>query len=541
MYLYEQDLQAQCHLNGVAADAAGAVDYFRGQAIAAGDGILYFQQQIKSNEEGIQYFNDQIVQNEEGIQYFNEQIVQNEEGIQYFNEQIQNTYAYDSYLWDELHINRGIGLDENLGDGTTIRSRMAANAANRTDLENRVTQIESDKTANEQKVTQIEADKASNEQKVEAAESDKAENEEKVDSAAKEKRAMGEKMTAAEKEKAEAEAKKEMARRQVERRPEEWEYGANLLIRFGPVYLPYLRLTAQQTEVEDMAINPIDFNHPYDGTYNRLAAVLGKNVMLNRRLDLNIEALIAKRKATTHIYESDDLTEDAIDYGLSGTFAYNISHKTLRLYFGADFSEIENDYSKDDSGNSQRAALRLSVYPAEAIERFGQGRSTHWEAGVRRVERIYRSSISTDIMSEDYQPYLLIEALGTLRGRMDLVGKYVLHDLEYSAGCKKDQYQVHEFQVIPTWVPIYRMYAHTFRTGIENVRVGFPLRASIGDGDFDSLGGGIKLETRWVLPYVTLLPILEGEFTRYTELDLDDWGIFAKLAIQMGAKRVIRY
>jgi len=241
----------------------------------------------------------------------------------------------------------------------------------------------------------------------------------------------------------------------------------------------------------------------------------------------------------THVYESDDLTEDSVDYGVLGMFSYYMVHKTLRLSLGGTFSEIENDFSNDDSGNTQLAALRLSVYPTTAVKRFGQGRSSHWEVGVRRVERMYRSTISADIMSEDYQPYIAIEELGTLRGRLDLVGKYVLHHLEYTTGCKKGEYQVHEFQVIPTWVPIYRLYDRAFWTGIENLRIGFPLRASVGDGDFDSLGAGAQIETRWVLPYITLLPTIAGEVTRYTELDLDDWGVYARLAIQMGAKRVI--
>ncbi|MBN1268977.1 MAG: hypothetical protein JXB04_05275 [Kiritimatiellae bacterium] len=331
---------------------------------------------------------------------------------------------------------------------------------------------------------------------------------------------------------------------QLRRRRPEQKYATTIMTRFGPTALPSLRITLERTEVEDAGINPEDLEHGYDGAYNREAVALLKSIRLPLTIDLHAEVEAQQRRSRLYdpfhnhrVYE-----EETRELGAQTTFEWHRGRGVAKLLLGATAAEIENDYTDEDTSYSRLAAVRLSRYrggdEAEASPRYRGRRSQHWEAGLRRSRRYYRSPEDPTVTETIDQPYTTWEEFGLWRGGMDLLLKYEFIQQEIADGCPEGVYHMHEVTLQPTWVPVYRLYENGFRTGLEQATVAFPLRAAFGEGDYDRFGAGVLIEQRLVTRYgLEISPSLSANYFLYPDLDRSDWGIFARCRLTGGAKR----
>lgn len=492
MDLFEEYLNAACFFDATIAETE--------------DGIAYFSGQVGPQEAGVKYFEGQAADAREGAEYFLGAARDAERGFgewrTYITNMFWNNYGYIPADTEILDF-------DSEGNPVTIASRRADMEAEVADLEARSAQAGEDAAYFDDRAGAADGEAKTTKRKV-------AELEE---------------------EKSEQELNRERLKKELRRQSEELAYGVNVNIRSRGEAL--LRLFADRVEVFRSVFNPEDYDHQSDGDYTRYGGLIRPPVLsLAPRLDIAVEGEASWREA---ILENSHTglrlaKEDTFEYGARGLVTYYFNYRSLRLSLEAFEQEIEVEgQSGDDRGNRQLAAIRYSVYPVSEEERFGQNRSTHWEAGIYRTERTFKGHEDYDVEWKPVQYFFVCEMLGMLKGRFDLVAKYVLNELDYSEGCKKGTYQTHEITVTPAWVPVYALYERTFVAGTELLRIGAPLKFSTGEGDFGSYGAGLKIEHRLVTRRrFAVQPVLGCDYTRYPDLDLDDWGVYAKLAINAG-------
>ena len=498
MELYEEYLNARCYYDNAIAEQESGVAYFSGLVADQKDGVGYFETQAAAARDGVRYFHEVMADAERG---FND-------WYSYITNMFWTNYGYipgDTEILD---------FDAQ-GNPVSIQSRRAEKDAY-------VAQLRESRRRAAQ-------DAAYFDERAAAAEGEQKETEERVEEI--------------EREKSQNEINRARLERELRRQVEELAYGMNVNVRFGGEAL--LRFFAERAEVLRSIFNPEDREHQSDGTYTRYGSLFRPPVIsLNSRLDLALEGEVSLREALLENSQTGLRLgkEDTLEYGGRGQVTWFLNHRTLRLNLEAFGQDIDVEgQDKDDTGDRQLASLRYSIYPPSAEERFGQNRSTHWEAGVLRAERTFRGHPDFDIRWKPVQYFFVSELLGLRRGRFDLVSKYVLQELEYSDGCKKGVYHTHEFTVTPAWVPVYALYDRAFVSGAEVLRIGFPLKLSTGEGDFDSYGAGFRVEQRFVTRRRFAVQSGIGfDYTRYHELDVDDWGVYVKVAINAGRVPLFR-
>jgi tetratricopeptide (TPR) repeat protein len=495
-------------------------------------------------QNGITYFSGQMGEMQEGIKYFSEQVKDNEEGMAYFQNLADKT-AHEFAGWVEYI--RGVffsdqgrypGDCEDLGildpvlAGVTICGRRAATQEEINGYLQRVEDINGDKIANEDKIWRIRRDRSMTQDKIDAAQSNLVLYTEALENIAKE----------------------------IPRRPKTMEYGAVGTLAFPAMQIPDLNLSARYIDVEDAQyIIDMHTERPAIGrsTWEIYRADFGKRYLLTPRWDTEPSISVEKRHAVLENQDTEftQNRERIYEYGIRNGLTLSLPHKTFKLYAEATMADIESNPGADrftgeqifidDAGNSQVISLRSSFYPASDELRFGQNRSTHLELGVRRVERVYRATDDAVVVDpnvvmvgadmEDIIPFVVLEPLGRFRGLFDCPIKYQFHQVKKSGAAGNYRIHVNEVTVVPTLVPVYRMYARDFVTGMEEMRIKFPLKGSWGTGDFDYYGAGVTAETRLVFRNsFAVKPALGVDYRIYPELDDDDdWGVFARLAVSM--------
>ena len=328
------------------------------------------------------------------------------------------------------------------------------------------------------------------------------------------------------------------------RRREEIIYGANLLFRSANPRMPYFKLSWVESEntknasVENViTVFPDSVNQLWERDGRSVTGSIGRDVRLSDHLDFEYElgytwakTRVINPQAIGSGYKIEEEEKDEL--GLDGAFSYRMGANTLKLSFGLTLADIDGLFSDTDSLNTQRLALRYSVFPppiaGEDISRFRGRRSTHYEAGIVRTERTFREGTT----QKDFQPHLAYEELGLFRGYWDATFVYLptFRDKRSPGNFGHGKYDAHEFRFIPAYIPIYKLYDNDFETGIEHVRVSFPMRWTIGEGSYDHINAGAKVEVDWeVRRGFRLIPSLAIDYAHYTKLNRDDWGIFLKI------------
>ena len=138
-----------------------------------------------------------------------------------------------------------------------------------------------------------------------------------------------------------------------------------------------------------------------------------------------------------------------------------------------------------------------------------------------------------------YIPFFTFEQLGLMKGKLDLLFKYRYISRRFSqdnfSSLEEGNFHLHEFNITPTFVPVYKLYDKGFRTGLEHMTIAFPFNVLFGDGDFERTQLGIETKQRWVFKDFALEPSLGVDYAYYTSLSHSDWGIFFKVDLLSGA------
>ena len=352
----------------------------------------------------------------------------------------------------------------------------------------------------------------------------------------------------------------ESAPEDLPRRQETKKFTGILGLRFGNPKLPYIRFTGEQVETDESGI---DFNEAgndlgpvfTESKFKRAAITIGKNGILPYEIDWNTELEIDWRSNESYnpVNKWQVEKEDTNAFIFRSALSKSANNRVLKVTFGGSLLEIDNNSSGDDAGNSQNIAFRYSSYagPTENFEvskRFRGRRSTHFEAGVRRTERIYKASKNPlpdshpgNYPSRErfYYPFFTYEEFGLMAGDLDLLFKYryidrkfVHHDIEE---LKEGTFHFHEFTLTPTWVSVYELYDYEVTTGLEHATVSLPLEVVFGDGEYDRVNLGLTWFTRWVFKDFGLDASLSVDYNYYTASHYDDWGGFFKVSLNSGA------
>ena len=362
-------------------------------------------------------------------------------------------------------------------------------------------------------------------------------------------------------------------RTKIPRRPTQKKGSLYGILRFRNPDLPVLTLSAESTQTDEVTLN---FNSPSDSTSERwdfeevqYRATLSKTTLLTRKLDLTSDGYIGYRRLKIYnpAIESFFSTEQTRQYGGAARLRYNNGFNVASVTFGASFFDIQNTDSGDDGEHRQFLSFRYSMWPdPNAIpesnqvlvgnERFRGRRSTHWEAGISRAEREFKSFGDPNTMPPNnpdladttqirYRPFITYEEFGLLGGYLDLLFKYqyrtekVISNPSFPRdrlGSRFDTFREHEFLFTPTWVPVYNLYdSHEeFTRGLEHMTVSFPMSARFVDGPYDRIRGGIEIFQRIVGHKVSFSPSIGADYAYYHELERSDWGFFFKISIGSG-------
>lgn len=370
----------------------------------------------------------------------------------------------------------------------------------------------------------------------------------------------------------------------IPRRPTQRKGSLYGILRFRNPDLPVLRLSAENTKTDEVSLN---FNVPTDSISERwnveevqYRATLSKNTLLTRKLDLTTDGFIGYRRLKIHdpfpTIDTTFYTEQTRQYGGVARLRYNNGFNVASVTFGASFFDIKNTDSNDDAENRQFIAFRYSMWPdpdqlpdkdqvLTGNERFRGRRSTHWETGISRAEREFKSNVSnfnnpdaSDATQIRYRPFITYEEFGLLGGYLDLLFKYQYRTEKVTAaspsfpssvfdpglgrvrpvsGTRFDTFREHEFLFTPTWVPVYNLYdSHTeFSRGLEIMTVAFPMSARFVDGGpYDRIRAGVEVFNRIVGHKVSFSPSFGFDYAYYHELERSDWGFFFKISIGSG-------
>lgn len=335
----------------------------------------------------------------------------------------------------------------------------------------------------------------------------------------------------------------ENAPKDLVRRQETKEFNASLLTRFGNPSLPYLRIAAERAEIDKPTIL-VDDPAPRhtQGTFNRTVITFGKNGFLPYTIDWNTELEFDWRT----IQVEDPLTKNEIEKedtnAITGRvgFAKFFPDRLLKFNLSGSLLEIDNNGSSDDAGNQANVSIRYSIFPEpeeniETNERFRGRRSTHFEGGIQRTERIYKP-LAKEIF---YQPFLSYEEFGLAEGKLDLVFlyKYILRDFEIknTSSILEGNFHAHEFTIMPIWIPVYELYDYKFRTGLEHMTINFPFKVTFGDGKYDRVSFATKLFQRWTFNGFAIEASGTVDYNFYTVTSESDWGAFLEFSLLSGA------
>ena len=212
-------------------------------------------------------------------------------------------------------------------------------------------------------------------------------------------------------------------------------FKASLLTRFGNPSLPYFRITTERVEIDksgyvlanidDSAahvLNPI----LTEGIFKRTAITVGKNGFLPYTIDWNTELEVDLRtnKSENPLTKNEVEKEDTSLITGRLVFAKFFPHQVLKLNLGGSLVEVNNNGDSDDTGNEANASIRYSIFPEpekniETNERFRGRRSSHFEGGIQRKERIFKRSFFTNSLQRNsaakqtfYEPFFTYEEFG---------------------------------------------------------------------------------------------------------------------------------
>jgi len=491
-------------------------------AVSAGDGSL-ISQQLKTEsfldttvrqelEQGVSFFNDAIHQNEKGIAFFNDAVAANNEGLRFFGQKLRANHQ-GVLFFEEL-------IAAHPGDPQVPEWQAAADA------------LRGERAQNALRVAEIRNEKKQNLSKVSTIQQEKAQNEQELAETLAEQQALPSQIDAVQK--------------KIPRRTQDRFHSGGVLLRFGPPALPHIRLSWENVDGEDADIDPHNLDNTFARRFERYAVGLGKHYLLAGKWDLALGLELASTELTFHdpLNETKLAEEDATHYLGNASLVYHAGFNTYRLNVGGGYAAIENEASGDDASSRANISLRVSMFPTPAeirnTGRYKGRRSTHWELGFIRTERAFKSDVVPTVDEKVYRPFLSYAALGLWGGKLDLGVVYDWRRQEISSGPTAGKFEGHQLTVQPTWVPVFRLYDNDFWSGLEHLTVGLPVGGFIGDGDFDRLTAGLRMQARYVTPFrVAVTPSVTVDYTYYPVLNEDDWGAYLKFSFTSGAQRKI--
>ena len=555
------------------ADIAGADAPFDRRAQELTDGIAFTDGVLAENVSGIARTQALIAENISGIERTEGLLLDNDEGIAFFEHRVQEeirekaiwvprleeliqlTLMDDARLEQLLITQPGdagprVGSrDEPIGgtnpDGTprTINTAQATNASERRMFQARLPEHDEAIQTSKDKIKEIEEDKANNAETLQIIKDDKVVNEQRVQEFGQDRDNNEAKQAERREELVRNEAFRKQRKRDLAKAHRTFSREVEILFRFGNPKLPNLRLQARETEVEEgfLFFGENGFEHLFDTENTVASGVLAKNFLITPEFTLSLEAEVARRENRVEDPANNNrrvFKERSDQLGFRTELGKKFGFNTARFKLAGLWSDIENNDSDDDEGFRLTSSVRLSVFPpATEIKndpRFRGQRSRHLEIGTGYVERDFVSSTTPTITESSYTPFVSWEELGLLRGFMDVITVYQATVPDKSPN---DSSTLQRVSVIPTMIPIYKLYDQGFWTGHEFTTIGFPLSYTFGKTEFDRVSVGIRLEDRLVTPLrFAFRSRLSATFSHYPEIDLDEWAANLRVKVNFGAQ-----
>ena len=337
---------------------------------------------------------------------------------------------------------------------------------------------------------------------------------------------------------------RETIRTRVPLNQDKQEFNAGLLLRFNYPRVPFIRYWYQYTKLDPFIVpNFESLGEPLDTRVQQHGITIGERLPITHRTVLYGELVGLFRNTKVDDFLDGERmrieTEDArlLNFAFNSTTNFGLT--VFQVFGGGAIGKHENRASDNDRSNRLDFGLRLSRWPKPnsviASSALFQGRrSVHYEVGASRTFRSFKSDTAPTVTETRYRPYALAEFLGMAGGPLDLVFGYRLGRVHTDGFSQAEKFNTHFFEFIPTFEPVYRLYDPQFTTGLENVRISFPLRAEIGKGQYDRVRGGLRLEQRFVTRRVGFRLAVGAEYGYFTELNEDAHSVFVSLEMESG-------
>ena len=324
---------------------------------------------------------------------------------------------------------------------------------------------------------------------------------------------------------------------------EKYEASAAIKLRPNHIWLPTVKFNYVYIELPeggtDFSANGLYAGRPETKkTFDILDLELAKNFLLypNLALDVKFNTFFINSNVPNYSpatdFNEDTITND-LEFALSWHRAFG---NVTKLTIGGNYSTFDNIDSNDDSQHGQRLIIRNSQYFGSSISdpdltRYQGRRSRHFEAGILRRERAYRSDSLT--REEDMRMYFGFEELGLLEGILDVYSTYSFLERYISEGSRAGTHTFHKFEVNPIWVPIYKLYDNDFVSGWQLVNMGAPIAVELGDGPYDRILSSLELDGRYVIKDTfAIRPSIGFEYSYYSQLERDSVGGYFRLSFE---------
>lgn len=321
--------------------------------------------------------------------------------------------------------------------------------------------------------------------------------------------------------------------------------GYRAFIRPMNPWLPYVQFSYKHARTNEQRFDPNTFGFDDQGSHDAKIE-LGETAPLTPHFDLMGAVTTDWRNAS--LFENDGaisgkvLLSDEHQAIYGGTLAV-VNHaglNTTRLTFSGNYGDIHNRYSSDDSSYSTGVDfffdhhLRHSGSEVTASERYVGRRSRYFEASFRQFTRNYRSSSSPTSSETEQKISLTYAELALFRNKLDLVGNYNYTRWKEKKTSEPGVYIFQQLEFEPTYIAVYKDYSNSFTTGLEDLKISFPVKYTYGYR-YRHLDAGIGISPRIVLPYVGINLDLEATYRRYTHIDKNDVAVLFQMTIDSGA------
>lgn len=316
-------------------------------------------------------------------------------------------------------------------------------------------------------------------------------------------------------------------------------------VRPNNPWLPYVQFSYDHSSTHELRFDPNTYGFDDQGGHDATLE-LGETAPLTSHFDLLGAASIDWRN--TSLYENDGAVSSKtllsnehqeLYNGVLGVENHDGVNET-RVTFSGSYGDIHNRYSSKDTSYATGVDLFFDHHlthsgsEATANERYVGRRSRYVELSFRQFTRNYRSTSSPNSAETEQTLSLTYDELALFRNKLDLLGNYTYTRWSEQNTSEPGVYIFQKLKFQPQYIAVYKDYSNSFTTGLEDLKVAFPISYTYGYL-YRHIDAGIAISPRFVLPYVGINADLEATYRRYTHINQNDFAVLFQLTIDSGA------